>query len=322
MNKAKISIIGGAGYTAGELLRLLLMHPHIEISQVISKSQTGKYVTDIHQDLTGRTNLVFDSTLTDDYDAIFLCMGHGKSGEFLENHPECLKKIVIDLSNEYRLDGDHKFVYGLPEWQRDKIQQSHLIANPGCFATAIQLSLLPLAQLGLIVDPIHVTAITGATGAGQNPSKTTHFAWRTDNVSTYKTFQHQHEPEIKQSLFSYNEQSEQQVYFVPIRGDFARGIFASVYTSTDRELDELYQIYTSFYNTHPFVQILSDGVNMKQVTNTNNCFLHLQKEKDMVIVSSVIDNLIKGASGQAIQNLNLIMGWPENTGLLLKANYF
>ncbi len=322
MNKPKVAIAGGAGYTGGELIRLLLNHPNLEIGQVLSNSQSGKYVSDVHYDLVGKTNLVFQSELDEDFEIIFLCMGHGHSADFLNKNPQLSDKIVIDLSNEFRLTGSHDFVYGLPEWQKEKIKSSRHIANPGCFATAIQLGLLPLANLGLLKDSIHVHAITGATGAGQKPGPTTHFAWRTDNISSYKTFTHQHEPEIVQSLTALTKSDIPEIYFVPIRGDFARGIYATIYTKCDESLDNLYQAYASYYNDHPFVQLSSEVLFLKQVTNTNNCFLHIQREKDMVVISSVIDNLVKGASGQAIQNANLIMKYPETAGLELKANYF
>jgi len=319
----QVGIIGGAGYTAGELIRILLHHPKVNIQFIHSNSQEGKLVSDIHQDLLGETFLSFSKEIKTDIDVIFLCMGHGKSKVFLEKTqlPNHIK--IIDLSRDYRLKNeDNKFVYGLPELNKSKIQQSNYIANCGCFATAIQLALLPLANAQQLKNDIHVHAITGSTGAGQNPSSTTHFSWRNNNVSIYKPFTHQHLEEIHQSIQQLQNRFEQEINFLPVRGNFSRGIFASIYTKTDLEEKELIELYQKYYADEPFVFISPTNPSLKQVVNTNKCVLFVKKEGNKVFIISLIDNLIKGASGQAVQNMNLIFGLKETEGLGLKAMAF
>ncbi|WP_236975815.1 N-acetyl-gamma-glutamyl-phosphate reductase [Membranihabitans maritimus] len=320
----KVAIAGGAGYTGGELLRLLVHHPEIQITQVLSNSQAGKPVTDIHPDLLGSLDIEFSPELTENFDCIFLCMGHGRSGKFLQEINISSDKIVIDLSNEFRFeDGKHSFTYGLPEWQKDKIANSTNIANPGCFATTIQLGLLPLASSNLIRSDIHVTAITGSTGAGQSLSPTSHFSWRNNNVSIYKLFTHQHIPEIQQSAKALQNTFDKEIYMVPVRGNFSRGILASIYLDNNHlDKKDVNDLYSEYYSNHPFVKVTSNNLDVKQVVNTNFCFLKIELIKDKIHITSILDNLIKGASGQAVQNLNIIAGWPEETGLLLKASAF
>lgn len=318
----KAGIIGGAGYTAGELLRLLIHHPHIDVSFVHSNSQAGKPVHHIHKDLLGEQDLVFtNQLLLNEVEAIFLCMGHGQSKQFWEQYaplPEHLK--VIDLSHDFRLKRpDHHFVYGLPELNREEIQQSRYLANPGCFATTIQLALLPLAYQQGLKSEVHVHAITGSTGAGQSPTATTHFSWRNNNVSVYKAFKHQHLGEIGQSLQQLQQSFDQTINFIPVRGNFSRGIMASVYTECDWPLDTANQYYQTYYQGHPFVHISDTNPDLKQVVNTNKGLLYLEKHDNKLLIISMIDNLLKGASGQAVQNLNLMNGWDETTGLKLKS---
>lgn len=319
----KIAIAGGAGYTGGELIRLLIAHPHTHITQVLSQSQAGKPLAEVHQDLEGMTDLNFTSRLNDQFDALFLCMGHGRSGQFLKDHPIPEGKIIIDLSNEFRFsDPTHDYIYGLPEWQRDKIKNSRRIANPGCFATGIQLALLPLAKAGLLKGDITATSITGSTGAGLRPGPTTHFSWRNNNLSIYKLGTHQHIPEVYQSARDLQPGFEEEIYMVPVRGDFPRGIFSSILTScelTEQELDDLFREY---YAPHPFTIVTPQEVDLKRVVNTNRAYLRVEKIKNKVHITSTLDNLLKGASGQAVQNLNLIAGWDETTGLLLKPTVY
>ena len=312
----KVGILGGAGYTAGELLRLLVNHPEVEIVFVHSTSNAGNYLWEVHGGLFGDTQLRFsDSWDLAAIDVLFLCSAHGKSREFWEQNacPQTLK--VVDLAQDYRDESDG-YVYGLPEWQRDKICAARKIANPGCFATAIQLALLPLAAAGELKNPVHVTAITGSTGAGVKPSATTHFSWRTDNLSTYKVFEHQHLLEIRRNL------GQPVIRFVPMRGDFARGIFASVTVDTALSGEEALKLYRDYYADAAFTFVSDRPVDLKQVVNTNKCIVALEKHGDTLVISSVIDNLLKGASGQAVQNMNLICGIPETTGLKLKASAF
>ena len=312
----KVGIIGGAGYTAGELLRILVNHPEVEIVFVHSTSNAGNYLYEVHGGLFGDTELRFsDSWDLSAVDVLFLCSAHGKSREFWEQNPcpEGLK--VVDLAQDYRDESDG-YVYGLPEWQRDKIRGARKIANPGCFATAIQLALLPLSAAGELKNPVHVTAITGSTGAGVKPVATTHFSWRTDNLSTYKVFEHQHLKEICRNL------AFQDIRFVPMRGDFARGIFASVTVDTPLSGEEALKLYKDYYADAAFTFVSDAPVDLKQVVNTNKCIVALEKHGDTLVVSSVIDNLLKGASGQAVQNMNLICSIPETTGLKLKASAF
>ena len=312
----KVGIIGGAGYTAGELLRILVNHPEVEIVFVHSTSNAGNYLYEVHGGLFGDTELRFsDSWDLSAVDVLFLCSAHGKSREFWEQNPcpEGLK--VVDLAQDYRDESDG-YVYGLPEWQRDKIRGARKIANPGCFATAIQLALRPLSAAGELKNPVHVTAITGSTGAGVKPVATTHFSWRTDNLSTYKVFEHQHLKEICRNL------AFQDIRFVPMRGDFARGIFASVTVDTPLSGEEALKLYKDYYADAAFTFVSDAPVDLKQVVNTNKCIVALEKHGDTLVVSSVIDNLLKGASGQAVQNMNLICSIPETTGLKLKASAF
>ena len=313
----KVGIIGGAGYTAGELIRILVNHPEAEIVFVHSSSNAGNPLHAVHSGLLGDTDLRFsDSWDLGAVDVLFLCSAHGKSREFWEQNPRPAGLKVVDLAQDYR-DESEGYVYGLPEWQRDKIRGASLIANPGCFATAIQLGLLPLAAEGLLNETVHVTAITGSTGAGVKPSATTHFSWRNDNISTYKVFEHQHLKEICRNLAP-----SQEIQFVPMRGDFARGIFASITLSCPLDGAQALALYKDYYADAPFTFVSDTPVDLKQVVNTNKCLLSLEKHGDTLVVSSVIDNLLKGASGQAVQNMNLIFGIPETSGLKLKASAF
>lgn len=323
----RAGIVGGAGYTAGELLRILLSHPNVEIAAVVSSSNAGVPVAQVHDDLLGDTDLVFASALSGTEDVVFLCLGHGNSRAFLEKNPLPAATRVIDLSNDFRLHADAKFagrefVYGLPELNKARIQQAQRIANPGCFATAIQLALLPLAAAGALTDDIHVSAITGSTGAGQGLAETVHFSWRSNNVSIYKPFTHQHLGEIGESMAQLQPQSAAEIHFIPYRGNFARGIFASVYTPSDLTQDEARELYKQFYTDAPFTTVSDKEIHLKQVVNTNKCLLHVQKQGKQLLITSVIDNLVKGASGQAVQNMNLLFGLPETTGLLSKASFF
>lgn len=319
----KAGIIGGAGYTGGELIRLLVNHPTVSLVSIHSRSHAGESVSKVHQDLIG-TDLRFTAELRNDIDLLFLCLGHGESRKFLEANPVDDKIKVIDLANDFRLAnnariGNRSFVYGLPELNRDKIRTADNIANPGCFATTIQLGLLPLAQKGLLQE-IFTTGITGSTGAGQSLASTSHFSWRANNIQAYKTLTHQHLSEIGESLGQL-QLSAPALNFVPWRGDFTRGIFISSQLHCDLELSELNDIYTQFYANHPFTHITTDPVFLKQVVNTNNCVIQLEKQGNILVVHSIADNLLKGASGQAVQNMNLLFDLDERTGLNLKANY-
>ena len=318
----KAGIIGGAGYTAGELLRILVNHPEVETVFVHSGSNAGNHLYDVHEGLFGDTDMLFsDSYDLSAIDVLFMCSAHGKSAEFwAENtRPEGLK--VVDLAQDYR-DESNGYTYGLPEMQRDKILSSSLIANPGCFATAIQLALLPLAAAGLLKSEVNVTAITGSTGAGVKPGATTHFSWRNNNLSTYKVFEHQHLKEICRDLKILQPDFEGPVNFVPMRGDFARGIFASVTVDCPLDGDHALALYKDYYKDAAFTFVSDKPVDLKQVVNTNKAIVALEKHGGKLVVSSVIDNLLKGASGQAVQNMNLIFGLPETTGLKLKASAF
>ena len=317
----KIGIIGGAGYTAGEVLRLLVNHPAAELAFVHSESHAGEPVALTHEGLWGDTDLKFASEAPlEQADVLFLCGAHGKSAGFWEEHkkPEGLK--VIDLAQDYR-DQSNGYVYGLPEWQKAKIQGAEKVANPGCFATAIQLALLPLAAEGLLKEEVQVTAITGSTGAGVKPSATTHFSWRTDNISAYKVFEHQHLLEIRRNLRSLQPQLP-EINFVPVRGDFSRGIFASVHTPCELSQEQAEALYGSYYKDAPFTFLYPGPVDLKQVVNTNKCLIGLEKHGGELVITSVIDNLLKGAAGQAVQNMNLMLGLEETTGLKLKASAF
>lgn len=322
MNKIKASIVGGAGYTAGELIRILINHPNVQITSIYSTSNSGNPVSKVHEDLLGETNLIFTDKIDQDSDVVFLCLGHGKSREFLENNLYSKNTKIIDLSNDFRVKPNHtfqerSFTYGLPELQREEIRKAKNIANPGCFATAIQLALLPLAKEGLLHKDIHINAVTGSTGAGQSLSSTTHFSWRNNNVSFYKEFSHQHEAEILQSIH-YLGDDNYQLYFLPMRGNFSRGILAGVYLKTDISKEQAINLYTEYYKDHPFIYLSNDPISIKQVVNTNKCLLEIQRHGDILLITSVIDNLTKGASGQAIQNMNLLFGFNESEGLHLK----
>lgn len=320
----KVGIIGGAGYTAGELIRLLINHPEAEITFVNSQSNAGHKITDVHGGLLGDTDLEFTDQLPlDTIDVLFFCMGHGDTRRFLENHtlPEGLK--VIDLSMDYRLkDENHDFVYGLPELNRRATCSAQHVANPGCFATAIQLALLPLAKHLMLNDDVMVTAITGSTGAGVKPQATSHFSWRDNNLSVYKAFQHQHVPEIKQSILQLQQSFDHEIDFIPVRGDFPRGIFAMVTVKTKVEIEELYRIFTDYYEDDSFTHVVRENIDLKQVVNTNKCLLHLEKHGDKLLIISCIDNLLKGASGTAVHNMNLMFNLEEKVGLQLKPSAF
>ncbi len=325
MDKIRVAIAGGTGYTGGELFRILLNHPDVEIVAATTTSSEGTPVASVHRDLIGETDLCFGKELNDP-DVIFLCLGHGISRQFVDTHdikPECR---IIDLGNDFRLDGDYagrKFIYGLCESAREDIRKAHDVANPGCFATAIQLATLPLAAAGLIKDEIHVTAITGSTGAGKKPGETTHFSYRDNNISIYKLFTHQHLAEIKQNLERAGADTP-TVNFVPLRGDFARGIFASVYTRAVEGMtqEDYRKIFEDYYAGSPFVFHSNEGISMKEVVNTNKGLVHVELHDGYVHIASAIDNLVKGAAGQAVQNMNLMFGLPETTGLRLKPSAF
>lgn len=322
----KAGIIGGAGYTGGELIRLLLHHPDVTISFIHSRSHAGKPVYAVHQDLLGDTELKFSDELKTEIDVLFLCLGHGESKKFLTENPLSEKIKIIDLANDFRLKmhagfGERQFIYGLPELNREKIKSANNVANPGCFATTLQLGLLPLAKAGFLKD-VYTTGITGSTGAGQSLSATSHFSWRENNVQAYKTLIHPHLGEIGESLKQLQADGTITIHFVPWRGNFTRGIFVSSQIHCNESLEELYPIYEAFYADHPFTQITREPVFLKQVVNTNKCIIQLEKAGNVLVVHSVTDNLLKGASGQAVQNMNLMFGLDETAGLKLKANYF
>ena len=320
-------IIGGAGYTAGELIRLLLNHPEVNLNFIYSTSNAGNKISDIHQDLVGDSALKFSSVVNPNVDVLFLCLGHGNSKAFLEAHQLSSQTKIIDLSNDFRLEKDQNFkeksfIYGLPELQKSVIKNADYIANPGCFATAIQLALLPLAAAQKLNDEIHINAVTGATGAGTALSETTHFTWRDNNFSSYKVFSHQHLDEIQQTVNQLNSNFFPEISFIPNRGNFSRGIFASLYTKYQGSAESAIKLFKDFYKDAVFTIVSDEEIHLKQVVNTNKCLLHVQKHKDKILITSIIDNLLKGASGQAIQNMNLMFGFEESTGLKLKANYF
>ncbi len=330
MDRKKIGILGAAGYTGGELIRLLINHPGVELSFIQSKSNAGNPVSKVHADLSGETALLFSEEHHFDIDVLFFCSGHGEAKNFLQQNeiPETVK--LIDLGNDFRLaadavQGNRSFLYGLPESSRSAIIEADSIANPGCFATAIQLGLLPMAGKGLL-QQVHTTGITGSTGAGQSLSSTSHFSWRANNIQAYKTLTHQHNAEIlenvKRSLPSTTDAAAIQLHFVPWRGDFTRGIFISSMIQTDLPLQEATELYQTYYQEAIFTHVQSEPLFLKQVVNTNKCLIQLEKQGNMLVVHSAIDNLLKGASGQAVQNMNLMLGFPESTGLLLKASYF
>lgn len=320
----KVGIIGGAGYTAGELIRLLINHPDVEIVFINSSSNAGNKITDIHEGLYGETDMSFTDQLPlDQIDLLYFCTAHGDTRKFMESHtlPENLK--IIDLSMDYRIASDeHDFIYGLPEFNRRRICQSKYVANPGCFATCIQLGLLPLAKNLLLNGDVSVNAITGSTGAGVKPGSTSHFSWRNNNMSIYKPFSHQHVPEIKQSLKQLQSSFDAEIDFLPYRGDFPRGIFATLVIKTTVELEEVKRMYEEYYAKDSFVHLVDKNIDLKQVVNTNKCLLHLEKHGDKLLVISCIDNLLKGASGQAVHNMNLMFGLEETVGLKLKPSAF
>ena len=320
----KVGIIGGAGYTAGELLRLLLIHPEVEIKFVHSKSNAGNRITDVHAGLLGETDLMFtDEMPFEEIDLLFLCNAHGDSRKFMENNvlPDELK--VIDLSMDFRIKGqDHDFIYGLPELNRRNTCKSRYVANPGCFATCLELALLPLAKEHLLKGDVSVNAITGSTGAGVKPTASTHFSWRNNNMSIYKPFEHQHVPEIMQSIKQLQPDFEGEIDFIPYRGDFARGIFATVVVKCDLDILTLYKLYESYYDRDSFTHIVNKPIDLKEVINTNKCLIHLEKHGNKLLITSIIDNLLKGASGQAVHNMNLLFGLAETVGLQLKPSAF
>ena len=323
----EIGIIGGAGYTAGELIRLLLNHPKTNINFVFSTSNAGNKLYKVHQDLIGSTEISFTSEINSNIDVLFLCLGHGNSTSFLKKHQFSSTTKIIDLSNDFRLTKDKNleeksFVYGLPELQKEAIKKADYIANPGCFATALQLAILPLAANNLLQDDVHIHAVTGATGAGTSLSKTTHFTWRDNNFSHYKAFNHQHLGEIHQTVKQLQTNFNSDINFVPNRGNFSRGIFATTYTKFDGTIQEAKKIYKEYYKDVAFTFVSENELHLKQVVNTNKCLLHLEKHNNKLLITSVIDNLLKGASGQAIQNMNLMFGFEESEGLHLKASYF
>jgi N-acetyl-gamma-glutamyl-phosphate reductase len=325
--KVHAGIVGGAGYTGGEMLRILINHPNVEIAFVHSTSNAGNHVYDVHTDLFGDTDLKFAAELAYNIDVLFLCVGHGDAKKFLDTHPIPDHIKIIDLSQDFRLvqSTKHKaksFVYGLPELNREAIKQANNIANPGCFATCLQLGLLPLAAKGLLKSEVHITATTGSTGAGQSPSATTHFTWRNDNLSVYKAFEHQHLNEVTQSLHQLQAGFGHAINFIPYRGDFTRGIIASTYTDCDLTEAEALKLYQHYYAGHPFTHVTSHDIDLKQVVNTNKCFLQVKKHGNKLLIISILDNLLKGASGQAVQNMNLMFGLDEMAGLRLKAAGF
>jgi N-acetyl-gamma-glutamyl-phosphate reductase len=333
--KIKAGIVGGAGYTGGELIRILINHPQVEIAFVHSNSNAGNLVSDVHSDLLGDTDLKFTGEPSQDIDILFLCVGHGDAKKFLDGNPieESIK--IVDLSQDFRLNQNSKykgqnFIYGLPELNREAIRTAQNVANPGCFATCIQLALLPLASKGLLNGEVHINATTGSTGAGQSLSTTSHFSWRNNNLSVYKAFEHQHLNEIGQSINQLQGQFESSVSengglilnFIPQRGDFARGILAAVYVECDLTQEEAEDLYSDFYSRHPFTHISKKNIDLKQVVNTNKCLVHLEKHGNKLFIVSIIDNLLKGASGHAVQNMNLMFGLEESAGLRLKGTGF
>jgi N-acetyl-gamma-glutamyl-phosphate reductase len=326
-NKIKAGIVGGAGYTGGELLRILINHPDVEIGFVHSNSNAENYIYEVHADLFGDTDLKFASEMSGDIDVLFLCVGHGDAKKFLDANPISDAVKVIDLSQDFRLteSSTHQaksFVYGLPELNLEKIKSAQNIANPGCFATCLQLGLLPLANAGLLNNEVHITGTTGSTGAGQSLSPTTHFSWRNDNLSVYKAFEHQHLKEIGQSLKQLQPDFGKAINFIPYRGDFTRGIIASLYMDSDLTQNEALSLYRDYYATHSFTHVTDRDIDLKQVVNTNKCIVQVKKHGNKLFIVSIIDNLLKGASGQAVQNMNLMFGLPETAGLRLKAIAF
>lgn len=316
----RAGIVGAAGYTGGELVRILINHPWVTLEFCQSQSQAGKNVYDIHTGLFG-LDQKFSSDIRE-ADVLFFCMGHGRSKTLMLEREFDTSTKIVDLSHDFRIKNDHDFIYGLPELQREEIIKASHIANPGCFATSIELALLPMAAQMRILSPVHVHGITGSTGAGQSLSETSHFSWRNNNVSIYKAFSHQHLDEIRQCLNQVDDQFNAPIYFVPVRGNFTRGILSSLYFESDLTQDEANQLYKDYYLDHPFVHIIDQNPDIKMVVNTNLCLLNIQVHKGMIHIISVIDNLVKGASGQAVQNMNLMFGLPESSGLNLKGTVF
>lgn len=322
--KIKAGIIGGAGYTGGEMLRLLINHPSVEITFVHSSSNGGNLISDVHTDLFGDTDLRFTTELSSDIDVMFLCVGHGDAKKFLDANPVADHIKIIDLSQDFRLKANagSKWVYGLPELNREKIKQASYVANPGCFATCIQLGLLPLVAKGLLMNEVHINATTGSTGAGQSLSGTSHFSWRSNNLSAYKVFEHQHLHEIGESLKQLEAGFDQTINFIPQRGAFTRGILAAMYVESDLTAEEAQRVYEDYYAEHVFTHVSKKNIDLKQVVNTNKGLVHVEKHGNKLFVVSIIDNLLKGASGQAVQNMNLMFGLEESAGLRLKAAAF
>ncbi|MEE1103887.1 MAG: N-acetyl-gamma-glutamyl-phosphate reductase [Alistipes sp.] len=318
----RVGIAGAAGYTAGELIRLLVNHPHVELKYAQSGSHKGEPIHSVHSDMI-YLDMTFQDIDFESIDLLFICMGHGNSAKFLAENPVPERVKIIDLSNDFRLKADAgEFVYGAPELNREQIKGSRAVANPGCFATSINLALMPLAKAGILPEEVNVVGITGSTGAGQKPTQDTHFSNRNSNLSNYKVFTHQHLGEIGETLVAAGAHEGTDIAFVPVRGCHTRGIMSDVVVRLDESLEEIVEIYKSYYATHPFVCVSDKPVYMKQVVNTNYCFLSLQKEGRKLLITSVVDNLLKGASGQAVQNMNLMFGLDEMEGLRLKANYF
>jgi len=318
-----VGILGAAGYTGGELIRLLLNHPEAEIVFANSESNAGNLVSDVHEGLIGDTDLRFSSEMPfDQVDVLFFCFGHGKSEQFLKEHTIPGHVKIIDLAQDFRIKGQHDYVYGLPEINKVAIAKAQHVANPGCFATCIQVALLPAAQMGLLTDDVAVNAITGSTGAGQKPSATTHFSWRNNNLSIYKPFQHQHIAEIRQSLTQVQGHLDCDIDFIPYRGDFARGIFCTAVVKTEASIEQITDGYRQFYADAAFTHYSDKSIDLKQVVNTNKALVHVEKYGKKLLITSAIDNLLKGAVGQAVQNMNLMFGLPEQTGLQLKASAF
>lgn len=323
MKKVRAGVVGGAGYTGGEAIRILINHPDAELVFVQSASNAGNRIADVHADLLGDTDLSFSGDLRTDVDVLFLCVGHGDARKFMEGHDIPLSVRIIDLSQDFRLQagarfGEREFVYGLPELNRERIAGASNIANPGCFATCLQLGMLPLASAGLLGGEVHITATTGSTGAGQKPTATTHFSWRANNLSIYKAFEHQHLREIGESLKQAMPSFGGALNFIPYRGDFPRGIIASIYLDCELSGEEALSLYRDYYAGAAFTHVSDRGVSLKQVVNTNKCLLSVEKHGGKLLVTSVIDNLLKGASGQAVQNMNLMFGLDERAGLRLK----
>ncbi len=320
MKTIKTGIIGGAGYTAGELLRILINHPQMEIGFVHSKSNAGKFIYEVHDDLFGDTDLKFSETFNSNVDVVFLCVAHGEAKKMVSEFSASVK--IIDLSQDHRIAAEHSFVYGLPELNKEAIQKADYIANPGCFATAIQLALLPLAEANLLNGEVYASCTTGSTGAGQSLAETSHFSWRQNNLSVYKAFTHQHLAEINQSLAQVQNDYSGNLHILPQRGSFTRGILACITLKSDQSLEQLTALYEDKYKDEPFVFVSPKNIHLKQVVNTNKCLLYIEKNEEDVMIVSVIDNLLKGASGQAVQNMNLLFGLPETTGLKLKPSAF